>query len=275
LEAVVSFSESHIARRKFLSRALLRSGRLAAPVPAQQRATGCGVDVRLPARDDRSQLPPPRAASPGSRALKSAKYEKYCRLRASAQPRTPAYREAGWETSDDDDAYSNACRLERRPGIKDRIEYLSKQQEELIAEKRQRIEERLWAIHEADIGDFFETVEVAKGDKDGKLETDETGKMLTVKKQRPRLLSDLPPELRKTIEHVQLDARGNVVPQLYSKLQANQELRKMLNIGRQKERDTNDLSKLSDAELIQQLADQAKELGIHIDLNYSFHKRDE
>jgi hypothetical protein len=30
------------------------------------------------------------------------------------------------------------------------------------------------------------------------------------------------------------------------------------------------LSRLSDAELIQQLADQAKELGIKIDLNYSF-----
>jgi hypothetical protein len=41
-----------------------------------------------------------------------------------------AYREVGWETSDDDDAYSNACRLERRPRIKDRIEYLS---EDLIA----------------------------------------------------------------------------------------------------------------------------------------------
>ena len=42
------------------------------------------------------------AASPGSRA---AKYERYCRLRASAQPRIPAYREVGWETSDVDDAY--------------------------------------------------------------------------------------------------------------------------------------------------------------------------
>jgi hypothetical protein len=35
----------------------------------------------------------------------------------------------------------------------------------------------------------------------------------------------------------------------------------MLNIGGQKERD------ISDAELVQQLADQAKELGIEIDLN--------
>jgi Terminase small subunit len=209
-------------------------------------------------------------ASPGSRALKNAKYEKYCRLRASAQPRIPAYREAGWETSDDDDAYSNACRLERRPGVRERIEYLSRQDEELIAEKRRRIEGQLWAIHEADIGDFFETVEAAKSDKDGKAATDETGKMLTVKKQRPRLLSDLPQDVRKAIEHVQLDARGNVVPQLYSKLQANAELRKMLNIGGQKDRPETDVSRLSDTELIQQLADQAKELGIEIDLNYSF-----
>jgi hypothetical protein len=44
----------------------------------------------------------------------------------------------------------------------------------------------------------------------------------------------------------------------------------MLNIGGQKERDIDNVSKLSDAELIQQLADQAKELGIEIDLNYRF-----
>src|SRR5215469_6307984 len=74
-------------------------------------------------------------ASPGSRALKNAKYERYCRLRASAQPRIPAYREAGWETSDDENAYSNACRLERRSEIRDRIAYLTRQAEELIAEK--------------------------------------------------------------------------------------------------------------------------------------------
>jgi Terminase small subunit len=167
-------------------------------------------------------------ASPGSRALKIAKYEKYCRLRAAALPQTQDYRKAGWNTREYADAASHACRLERRPGVKERITFLSRQAEELIAEKRQRIEQQLWAIHEADIGSFFETVEGAKSGKDGKLATDETGKMLTVKKQRPRLLSDLPPDLRKAIEHVQVDARGSVVPQLYSKLQANAELRRML-----------------------------------------------
>jgi hypothetical protein len=149
-------------------------------------------------------------ASPGSRALKNPKSEKYCQLRATLQPRIQAYREAGWQATDDDDAYSNACRLERRPAVRERIEYLSRQDEELLAEKRRRIEGQLWAIHEADIGECFETYEAAKVGKDGKLETDGDDKMLTVKKQRPRLLSDLPPEVRQAIEHVQIDARGNV-----------------------------------------------------------------
>jgi hypothetical protein len=44
----------------------------------------------------------------------------------------------------------------------------------------------------------------------------------------------------------------------------------MLNIGA-KERETRDVLRLSDAELIQQLADQAKQLGVVIDLSlYSF-----
>ena len=92
----------------------------------------------------------PALPSPGSRELKNPKYEKYCRLRASLQPRVQAYREVGWETSDDDDAYSNACQLERRLAIRERIAFHSHQAEQQIAEKRQRIEEALWNIHDAD-----------------------------------------------------------------------------------------------------------------------------
>ena len=119
------------------------------------------------------------------------------------------------------DAVSNATPLERRQDVRDRIAFLVRQEEEVLAEKRKRIEEMLWAIHEADIGDLWETYEAAKVGQDGNAETDEPGHMLTLRKQRPRLLSDVRPDLRKAIEHVQVDARGNVVPQLYSKLQAN------------------------------------------------------
>ena len=45
----------------------------------------------------------------------------------------------------------------------------------------------------------------------------------------------------------------------------------MLNIGRYDGRQ--DVSRLSDAELVAQLADQAKQLGIEIDLNYRFLQR--
>ncbi len=101
--------------------------------------------------------------------------------------------------------------LKRRLGVAERIEFLSHQAEDLIAEKRRRIEAQLWAIHEADIGDCFETIEVAKS-KDGKVQTYEAGKMLTVKKQRAKLLSDLPPELRKAIEDVTVDRPWQLCP---------------------------------------------------------------
>jgi hypothetical protein len=106
-------------------------------------------------------------------------------------------------------------------------------------------------MHEADIGDYFEIHDI-----DGK----------TI--EQPKCLSDLPPEIRKNIEKITIDGRGRAVPQLYSKLAASQELRKMLDIGRAEDR--NDLAHLSDAELIAQLSDMAKQLGIEINLNYSF-----
>ena len=123
---------------------------------------------------------------------------------------------------------------------------------------------------EANIQDLFEIYEQPKVTKDGKIETDQTGQMRVERKERPRLISDLAPEVAQLIEDVTADRKGRLIPKLYSKLQASKELRAMLNIGGQKERDINDASKLSDAELIQQLADQAKELGIEINLNYSF-----
>jgi hypothetical protein len=205
----------------------------------------------------------------GSKPLKNNLHERYARYRAQALPRVVAYCKAGNATSGNG-AGVNSCRLEKKPEVRERIEYLSRQAQERIAEKRQRLEEQLWAIHEADIGDYFETHEAAKAGRDGKLETDEAGKMLTVRKQRAKLLNDLPPELRKVVEDVMVDRNGNVIPKLYSKAQANRDLREMLNIGGRKEQPADDVSRLSDAELVRQLADQAKQLGVEIDLSYSF-----
>jgi len=84
-------------------------------------------------------------------------------------------------------------------------------------------------------------------------------------RMRPKLLADLPPELAALIEDITIDSKGRVIPNLYSKLQASAELRKMLNISAKEA--PRDVTQLSDAQLIQQLADQARELGIKIDLN--------
>jgi len=193
------------------------------------------------------------------------------------QPRAQAYREAGWNDRSDAGAYSHACRLEHRPGVRDRIAYLSRQAEELIAVKRERIEAQLWSIAEANIADYFEAHEVIRRDHTGQPITElkrneNTGEMesalSTETRVRPKLLTDLPPELAALIEGVRPDARGRLIPKLYSKHQANKELRAMLNISAKSE--APDVTKLSDAELIETLARQAKELGVEIDLSYSF-----
>jgi len=94
--------------------------------------------------------------------------------------------------------------------------------------------------------------------------------MLTVRKQRAKLINDLPIEARKLIEDVTIDRNGNVIPKLYSKAQANADLRKLLNLGAQEYRPENDLARLSNEELIQGLRDQAQQLGVEIKLDYSF-----
>ena len=216
----------------------------------------------------------PFGISPGSKPLKHSKWERYARYRAQALPRIVAFRKLGNYAANDKIAHNNASRLEKRPGVKDRINYLTKQAEERIIEKRQRIEEKLWAIHEANIQDFFTTeddLNPTEGSNPAEISNKPDHQKVAVSRRVrvvPRPLTELDPETAKLIEDVTVDSRGRLVPKLYSKLAANKELRAMLNISARTE--APDVTKLSDAELIQQLADQAKELGIEIDLNYSF-----
>src|SRR6516225_63760 len=106
-------------------------------------------------QDPKPQLP---VASPaGSQPLSNARHEHYCRLRSLLCPKGQALREAGMRAVKNHDAVSNATRLERRRDVRDRIAFLVRQEEGVLAEKRKRIEETLWAIHEADIGNLWET----------------------------------------------------------------------------------------------------------------------
>ena len=217
----------------------------------------------------------PLGSSPGSKPLKHSKWERYARYRAQALPRIVAFRKLGNYAANDKIAHNNASRLEKRPGVRDRINYLTRQAEERIAEKRARIEERLWSIHEANIQDFFTTedqinptetsnnpAEIANNPDQQKVAVSPRARVV------PWPLTELDPETAKLIEDVTIDSKGRLIPKLYSKLQANKELRAMLNISAKQS--APDVTQLSDSELLAQLAQLAKELGIEIDLNYSF-----
>jgi hypothetical protein len=57
----------------------------------------------------------------------------------------------------------------------------------------------------------------------------------TERRVRPKLLTDLPPDLATLIEDVQVDNRGRLIPRLYSKERANKELRNLLNLSAKSE----------------------------------------
>ena len=206
---------------------------------------------------------------PGSSPLRDPKKERFCRLRAVLRPKADAYRQSGHKSESDHAAAGNASRLERRQDISERIAYLSRQEEEVLRIKRERIEEFLWTVHEANVADMWEMVEVAKSDHKGNPVINEDGSVVTKWVQRPRSINEMPEDVQRAVESISINEAGFVVPKPYSKLQANQELRKMLGIG-SVQRDDGELSRLTDQELVAQLANQARELGIEVDLTYRF-----
>ena len=121
--------------------------------------------------------------------------------------------------------------MQNKPSVKDRINYLTKQAEERIAEKRARIEKRLWSIHEANIQDFFTTeddLNPTEGSNPAEISNKPDHQKVAVSRRVrvvPRPLTELDPETAKLIEDVTVDSRGRLVPKLYSKLAANKELR--------------------------------------------------
>lgn len=209
---------------------------------------------------------------PGSRELRNKRHEMFARLRAQLRPKADAYRRA-FEVPDDyapHAARGNASKVERRPEVFARIAYLSRQDEELIAAKRQRLEEMLWLIHEANVAEMWHTVEVLTYDRKGNAILNEDGTPATKRVQRPRAVEELSEDTQRAIEAITINEAGFVVPKPYSKLQANIELRKLLNIGPPTRDADGEMLRLSDADLVAQLAAQARELGIEIDLSYRF-----
>ncbi len=212
----------------------------------------------------------PALEIPGSRPLHNRRLERFCHLCAQMRPKADAYRQAGYKSESDHAAAGNASRLLRRIDVQDRIAYWTRQEEEILQAKRRRLEEFLWNIHEANIAQMWEMQEVPAYDRKGNPIIDgETGKPATKLVQRPKAIHEMPEDVQRAVESISINEAGFVVPKPYSKLQANQELRKLLGIG-VTNREDGELSRLSDQELVAQLANQARELGVEIDLSYRF-----
>jgi len=209
-------------------------------------------------------------AIPGAQPLRNPKHERYCRLRSVLRPKADAYRQAGLSATTHQTAVGNASRLEARPHVAERIAYLCRQDEDVLAAKRARIEEMLWLMHESNAADLWEVVEVEKTDKKGVLILDSDGKPVMKRIQRMKMLADLPEDTQRVIESVSVDEKGRFVAKTYSKLQANVELRKLLGFGITQRDDDDALRRLSDADLIAELAALTRELGIEADLNFRF-----
>lgn len=207
----------------------------------------------------------------GSQPLTDPRRERYAQARALLQPRAQAYRDAGFSAEQNKIAQGNAGRVENYPDVAARIAWLSRQTEEVFRKKRQAIEEFLWKAHNFDQTVAWETIEVDQKNRKGEIVRDAYGEPVKRRIARPKMIDELPEEAKAVIENITLNDQGIAVPKFYSAMAANQELRKFLNMG-YIERSDGDIGRISDAELIAQLATQARELGIQIDLSYRLGK---
>jgi hypothetical protein len=148
-----------------------------------------------------------------------------------------------------------------------RIAYMARDMDGLRQEKRKRLEERLWSWHDGNISDYWETVEVEVRNRKGKMVLNADGTPKTKTITRMKDLSQLTPEQQQCIESIYVNEAGIASPKLHSASWANSELRKFHSMGAQASED-NGVQRLSDAELITLITNQAKELGIEIDLSY-------
>lgn len=183
---------------------------------------------------------------PGSAPLRNHRHEHYARKRSLLMPRLEAARAAGYENM----TAGNAAKLDRNRKIATRIAYLCRQEEDILKAKRQRIEEFLWNIHEVNYADFWSP--------------DDKGR------QHLKPFSELPLEHQHVIQSLKYTEKGRPVLELYSKLQANMELRKMLGIGAVAADGMDEYSRMADVELFATLRREAAELGIDVDLTYRF-----
>ncbi len=211
----------------------------------------------------------------GNRPLRNPAHERYARARSLLVPRVEAYRDAGLGGEDYHADRGNAAKLERKQVVLDRVAFLTRQPEEVLAAKRARIESFLWAAHETNYADFWKSVEVPEfvaiydedGDPTG--QTAPTGRM--VKRQQLRTFDELTDEQQRMIESLKFTEKGKPILSVYSRMQANIELRKLLGLGSAEKDEGDEFGRLNDVELFAEIMREAKELGIDAEFTFKAH----
>jgi hypothetical protein len=214
------------------------------------------------------------ATIPGALPLRNPRHEAFCRARSLLAPKIEAYRHAELGGHDVHADRGNASKLERKPTIRDRIAYLCRQDVEILTQKRKRLEEFLWLVHDTKHSDLWEVSERPKLDGDGDPVLDDEGNPKMVRYERAKFLSELPDDLQRAVEAVEINKFGDMVPKTYSKMQANAELRKLLGIGvNADDRNGSEFERLSDQQLLSELSRRANELGVPVTLGFGVNER--
>ena len=200
---------------------------------------------------------------PGSLLLRTKRLEAYARERALNNSPSVAARNAGYNGRSD----VVGANLEKKKNVQARIAWLTRDTEEALRQKRQRLETFLWDALESDRANFYETVAVVITDRIGMPILDRNGspKTKTVTQLKP--LEELSATERGMIESITYTESGKPNIKLVSKEYAHRELRRM--IGGYADSDqqrTNEFSGYSDAELMAEIARLANELQVNVTL---------
>jgi hypothetical protein len=198
------------------------------------------------------------ALDAAAKPLKHPKYEIFARQRALNQSPLVAGQIAGLNYD-----RRNLFRIEKKPAIAARIAWLSRQDEEALREKRNRLEELLWVGLYADRADFYETVETPITDRNGRAVLKRNGEPYIKRVTQLKPLEKLTAQQRCLIESITYTESGKPNLKLVSKEYCHRELRKMLGGDAQPGQLGNDFSSYSDAELFAELDRLANELGIN------------
>jgi|ERR1700688_2428504 len=169
---------------------------------------------------------PDKQPDPGSVRLRNPKYEAYARERAVCTPPLEAARKSGWPSI----TAANAIRLDRHKLIAARIDWLTRQEEDLLRTKRAKLEAFWWGAIECDIADYWEEAERIVRDSDGNPVLGQDGTPILETYSRLKSFDQLEREHRLMIEGLTFTEKGKPNLKLVGKSQANIELRKMLGL---------------------------------------------